>query len=160
MTPMPPTLAYDSPLGRLLLRGSADGLARLAFADGRDEGAAPADDLLGEAARQLDAYFARERRAFDLPLALAGTPFQLRVWEEVRRIPYGSTITYRELARRVGRPAAIRAAGAANGATPVPIVIPCHRVVGSDGSLRGYRWGVERKKKLLDAERRRASGRT
>jgi methylated-DNA-[protein]-cysteine S-methyltransferase len=142
--------AYDSPLGRLALGAARDGLAALAFdtsVPGRRDDAALAD-----AAAQLDAYFARERQKFDLLLALAGTPFQLRVWEEVRRIPYGTTISYRELARRVGRPAAIRAVGAANGATPVPIVIPCHRVVGSDGSLTGYGGGLGRKRALLELE--------
>jgi methylated-DNA-[protein]-cysteine S-methyltransferase len=152
-TTMPTTLAYDGPLGRLVLRAGPEGLAAIAFEDGDAPAASVrGDGVLCEAARQLDAYFAGDRRAFDLPLALAGTPFQLRVWGEVRRIPYGTTLSYRELARRIGRPAAVRAVGAANGATPVPIVIPCHRVVGSDGSLTGYGGGLDRKRALLELE--------
>ena len=105
--------------------------------------------------RQLEEYFAGERRAFDLPVAPAGTPFQQRVWEELQRIGYGETITYAELAARIGRPTAIRAAGAANGANPVSIIIPCHRVIGSDGSLTGYGGGLEAKRLLLELERAR-----
>lgn len=96
----------------------------------------------------------------DLPLDVRGTAFQRRVWEELRRIPFGETRTYTEVAAAIGRPAAVRAVARACATNDVSVLIPCHRVVGSDGSLRGYRWGVERKRKLLDAERRRATGRT
>jgi AraC family transcriptional regulator, regulatory protein of adaptative response / methylated-DNA-[protein]-cysteine methyltransferase len=96
----------------------------------------------------------------DLPLDVRGTAFQRRVWEELRRIPAGETRTYAEVAGAIGKPSAVRAVARACATNNVSVLIPCHRVVGSDGSLRGYRWGVERKKKLLDAERRRASGRT
>ena len=103
--------------------------------------------------RQLEEYFAGERSSFDLPVAPAGTPFQQGVWAELQRIGYGTTITYAELAARIGRPTAIRAAGAANGANPVSIVIPCHRVIGSNGTLTGYGGGLEAKRFLLDLER-------
>jgi O-6-methylguanine DNA methyltransferase len=102
--------------------------------------------------RQLDEYAGGARRAFELPLALAGTPFQLRVWEELRRIPYGATISYGELARRIGRPAAVRAVAQACGANPVPVVVPCHRVVGADGRLVGYGGGLPWKRFLLELE--------
>lgn len=110
------------------------------------------DDLFREAAKQLRAYFAGELTEFDLPLAPAGTQFQQRVWAELQKIPYGSTINYGELARRVGNPKAARAAGAANGSNPISIIIPCHRVIGSNNHLTGYGGGIERKRFLLDFE--------
>lgn len=111
------------------------------------------DPLLREAARQLTAYFARELKEFDLPLSPDGTPFQQRVWAELRRIGYGETATYGEIAARLGMNAgASRAVGAANGRNPIGIVIPCHRVVGTKGSLSGYAGGVERKRLLLELE--------
>jgi methylated-DNA-[protein]-cysteine S-methyltransferase len=113
---------------------------------------------MADAAGQLEAYFAGERRAFDLPLELAGTPFQRSVWAELRQVPYGATVTYTELAGRVGRPDVVRAVGAAVGRTPVPIVVPCHRVLGADGGLTGYRGGLHRKRALLDLERRGLEG--
>lgn len=106
----------------------------------------------GPLVAQLEEYAARSRREFDLPLALAGTPFQLRVWEELCRIPYGSTISYGELARRIGRPAAVRAVAQACGANPVPVIVPCHRVVGADGRLVGYGGGLPWKRYLLELE--------
>ncbi len=110
-----------------------------------------ADRVAGVAA-QLAEYFAGRRRDFALALDPPGTPFQRQVWEELARIPFGATISYGELARRVGRPAAARAVGAANGANPIPIVLPCHRVIGSDGSLTGYGGGLPLKKALLALE--------
>ena len=104
------------------------------------------------AVEQLEAYFAGERQAFDVPLALAGTPFQRRVWDALAAIPYGQTVTHAELAVRAGRPGAARAAGAANGRNPISIVLPCHRVVGASGALTGYAGGVERKRWLLAHE--------
>jgi methylated-DNA-[protein]-cysteine S-methyltransferase len=101
---------------------------------------------------QLEAYFAGELTTFDMPLKLSGTHFQLRVWSELQRIPYGETISYGELARRLGNPAAVRAVGLANGRNPITIVVPCHRVIGADGSLTGYGGGLERKAWLLDHE--------
>jgi methylated-DNA-[protein]-cysteine S-methyltransferase len=103
-------------------------------------------------AAQLAEYFDGRRQVFDLPLALRGTPFQLAVWEELRRIPFGATCTYTELARRVGRPAAVRAVGRANATNPVSLVVPCHRVVGADGTLTGYGGGLGVKRALLDLE--------
>ena len=105
------------------------------------------------AVEQLDAYFAGERTAFDLPLRLAGTAFQQLVWAELQTIPYGTTVSYGELARRIGRPGASRAVGLANGRNPVGIIVPCHRVVGATGSLTGYGGGIDRKRRLLDHER-------
>jgi methylated-DNA-[protein]-cysteine S-methyltransferase len=105
-----------------------------------------------EAKRQLTAYFHGELKAFDLPLRLCGTEFQQRVWEELRRIPYGSTISYGELAQRVGNPNASRAVGLANGRNPISIVVPCHRVIGANGKLTGYSGGVARKEALLALE--------
>lgn len=120
--------------------------------EGEFDSVTPASELLDEAERQLGAYFAGRRREFDLPLRLPGTPFQTAVWAELRRIPPGETISYGELARRVGRPDAQRAVGAANGANRVSIVVPCHRVIDSQGKLHGYGGGLPRKKWLLDHE--------
>lgn len=104
-------------------------------------------------ARQLAEYFSGARKSFDLPAAPEGTEFQKRVWAELTRIPYGETISYAELAKRVGRPGAARAVGRANATNPIAIVVPCHRVIGADGTLTGYAYGVERKRALLDLER-------
>ncbi|MEU0404285.1 methylated-DNA--[protein]-cysteine S-methyltransferase [Streptomyces sp. NPDC006197] len=106
----------------------------------------------GEAIRQLDAYFAGELTEFDLPLNLIGTPFQLRVWEQLLRIPYGETRTYGELAEELGSPGASRAVGLANGKNPVSIIVPCHRVIGTGGGLTGYGGGLDRKQRLLAFE--------
>lgn len=102
--------------------------------------------------RQLRAYFAGELREFDIPLLLEGTAFQKRVWKNLQNIPYGETISYGELAKRIGDPKAVRAVGAANGQNPIPIIVPCHRVIGSNGSLTGFGGGIENKKKLLELE--------
>ncbi len=107
-----------------------------------------------ETIRQLHSYFARELEEFDLPLAPEGTAFQLRVWKRLCDIPYGETISYGELARRLDNPNASRAVGLANGSNPIPIVIPCHRVIGSNGKLTGYGGGLPIKEKLLALERR------
>jgi methylated-DNA-[protein]-cysteine S-methyltransferase len=144
-----------SPVGELLLTaedGQLTGLYMPAEAHMRPAGAVRDDRAFADARRQLDAYFAGERTEFDLRVAPAGTAFQQRVWEELQRIGYGETISYAELAARIGRPTAIRAAGAANGANPVSIIIPCHRVIGSDGSLTGYGGGLEAKRLLLELE--------
>ena len=147
-----------SPVGELLLTAGPAGLTGVyleppPLAAGRrlDE------DGLSAAAGQLAEYFAGERTSFDLELAPSGTPFQLRVWQELRRVPYGSTVTYGELARRLGLPRAARAVGAANGQNPLSIVVPCHRVVGSGGSLVGYSGGLGRKRALLELEARRGA---
>jgi methylated-DNA-[protein]-cysteine S-methyltransferase len=110
---------------------------------------------LEDLSTQLTEYFSGRRKRFDLELAPKGTPFQLAVWNELQNIGYGDTISYAELARRIGKPAAIRAVGAANGANPIPVIIPCHRVIGSNGTLTGYGGGIERKQWLLALEGRR-----
>jgi methylated-DNA-[protein]-cysteine S-methyltransferase len=109
--------------------------------------------VIGEARRQLDAYFRRELRVFTLPLRPRGTEFQRLVWNALASIRYGATVSYRELAERIGRPTAIRAVGAANGANPIPIIVPCHRVIGSGGALTGYGGGLPAKAALLALER-------
>jgi len=151
-----------TPLGTLLATAAGETLTGLYF-DGRPHAPQvreewkddPQASLFGECARQLAAYLAGNRRDFDLPLAPEGTPFQRRVWREIARIAYGETIAYAELARRAGAPASARAAGAATGRNPLSIVVPCHRVVGSAGSLTGYAGGIERKARLLALEGRR-----
>ncbi len=154
-------LAYtwvESPVGRLLLAGDERGLWVIRFmTEAHDRPPAEAwresGGLLREAARQLDAWFGRELRQFDLPLHPVGTEFQLAVWNALPHIPYGTTLSYGELAAGIGRPSAVRAVGAANGANPLPIVLPCHRVVGADGSLTGYGGGLPTKARLLAMER-------
>ena len=145
-----------SPIGELLLISDGEALTGIHF-DGR-HGMAPTpggehDPVIIEAARQLRAYFAGERHSFALPLRPAGTEFEVEVWEELRRIPYGETLSYGELADRVGNPGAARAVGRANACNPIPIVIPCHRVIGADGSLTGFGGGLDTKRRLLDLER-------
>jgi methylated-DNA-[protein]-cysteine S-methyltransferase len=121
---------------------------------GGEGGAArrPRESMLAEARRQLEAYFAGKLRWFNLPLRPEGTSFQLAVWAALRDIPYGETISYSDLARRVGRPSAARAVGRAVGQNPLAIVVPCHRVVGASGALTGFAWGLERKRWLLELE--------
>lgn len=148
---------FDSPVGPLLLAGTDRALHFLSFASSRravhpkpawEKSAAP----FKEAERQLKAYFARELKKFDLPLTLEGTDFQLEVWKNLQLIPFGETISYGELARRIAKPDAARAVGLANGQNPIAIVIPCHRVIGSDGSLTGFGGGLPIKEKLLRHE--------
>ncbi len=146
---------YESPVGRLTLVGGGAGLAAVHFPgeggpfdeSGRDDGA------LGVVRKQLDEYFAGTRTHFELELDLAGgTPFQRSVWEQLRAIPHGTTISYGELAIALGRLDRVRAVGAAVGRTPIPIIVPCHRVIGASGDLTGYRGGLHRKRALLDFE--------
>jgi methylated-DNA-[protein]-cysteine S-methyltransferase len=149
----------ESPIGPLLLAGDDHGLRHIHFLNGRrppkPDPAWIADPApLQKTIRQLRAYFAGELETFDLPLAPQGTAFQLNVWQKLCDIPYGETISYGELARRIGNPKASRAVGLANGSNPIPIVIPCHRVIGSNGKLTGYGGGLEIKEKLLSLERR------
>lgn len=158
----------DSPIGSLTLIAEDGRLAGVFMEITRDEpdaltlGAAIAvesEPVLAEAARQLDAYFDGELTEFDLPLSLAGSEFQRSVWAALQDIPYGETISYGELARRIRQPTASRAVGLANGKNPVSIVVPCHRVIGADGSLTGYGGGMDRKRFLLGLEQR-VSGQT
>ena len=141
----------------LLVAGDC-GLRAIEFdpARGREGSRPGTHPIAAEAARQLRAYFAGELRRFRLPLDLQGTPFQLRVWRELERIPYGETRSYRQIAEAVGAPRAVRAVGAANGANPIPIVVPCHRVIGAGGKLVGYGGGLPLKKRLLELEGARA----
>lgn len=149
----------DSPIGPLLLAGDEAGLRCIEFM--KSKRAQPPDSdwredarPLKEAIHQLRAYFAGKLEDFDLPLTPQGTPFQQNVWHRLCDIPYGETISYGELARRIGNPNASRAVGLANGSNPIPIIIPCHRVIGSNGKLTGYGGGLPIKEKLLALERR------
>ena len=145
----------DGPVGRLLLTSDGHALTRVLFDAEPEPGwSAQPCDVLDRAVAQLQEYFAGERTEFDLPLQPDGTPFQLRVWEALRTIPYAETISYRQLAILVGNPSASRAVGLANGRNPISLVVPCHRVIGADGSLTGYGGGLDRKRTLLDLERR------
>jgi len=161
---MPAHTTMDSPIGPLLLVAGEGGLQEIRFGGGRSTaavGAAPEAgavplageaEILREARTQLHAYFDGSLRKFDLPLAPRGGPFELRVWQALLEIPYGTTRSYSDIARRLGNPQATRAVGAANGRNPLPIVVPCHRVIGADGSLTGYGGGLEIKRYLLQLE--------
>jgi len=146
-----------SPIGELLLLGDGRALHGLYMQGGRKPSAIapswrPARDAFGEEIEQLHEYFAAGRTSFEVPLAMRGTPFQLRVWRALQEIGYGETISYGELARRIGQPSAARAVGMANGCNPIGIIVPCHRVIGANGTLTGYGGGIERKRLLLDLE--------
>jgi len=152
-------------LGELVLTASETCLTGVYFPTSRhmggeawveDDGKGLAAKILARTREELAAYFARTRTTFDLPLEPSGTPFELRVWEELRAIPFGATRSYSEIARRLGDARLTRAVGAANGKNPIPIIVPCHRVVGANGDLTGYRWGLQIKKKLLAFEQARA----
>jgi methylated-DNA-[protein]-cysteine S-methyltransferase len=148
-----------SPVGDLTLVGNDAGLAAILWEDDNPRrvplnivGDAPEHPVLVETARQLDEYFAGKRTAFDLPLAFHGTAFQQRVWAALLTIPFGETRTYSQVADQIGAPAAVRAVGAANGRNPISIVAPCHRVLGMDGTLRGFAGGLKTKAQLLELE--------
>jgi methylated-DNA-[protein]-cysteine S-methyltransferase len=148
------TLCFRSPVGPLRLVASPEALLAIEL-PGHDQKTAAAGSrhpLLQRARAQLLEYFAGRRRTFELPLAPNGTEFQQAVWRELQAIPFGETRSYTDLARRLGRPGAARAVGAANGQNPIPIVLPCHRVVGADGSLTGYAGGLAMKRWLLAHE--------
>jgi methylated-DNA-[protein]-cysteine S-methyltransferase len=157
------TTTIDSPIGPLLLSASEGSLTGVQMQNQRHfrelpDGAVHDDEWFADVVTQLDAYFAGDLREFDVPLNLVGTDFQRRVWTQLQAIPYGETISYGELAARVGNANASRAVGLANGKNPVSIIVPCHRVIGADGSLTGYGGGLERKTWLLAHET--APGRT
>jgi methylated-DNA-[protein]-cysteine S-methyltransferase len=152
----------ESPVGPLLLGGDERGLRRVSFENSNHSAPPRADwkldnEPFSEVIRQLQAYFRGELKEFDLPLAMEGTEFQLRVWNALRAIPYGETISYARLAERIGNPKAVRAVGLANGSNPIPIIVPCHRVIGSDGSLTGFGGGLSTKKMLLELENKQLS---
>jgi methylated-DNA-[protein]-cysteine S-methyltransferase len=148
----------ESPIGPLLLAGDDHGVRFLLFGNGR-HAAVPQPDwepdvgLLAEPTRQLNAYFKGKLRDFEVPVSPGGTPFQRSVWDALQEIPYGETVSYGELARRLGNPKAVRAVGLANGANPISIIIPCHRVIGSTGALVGYGGGLATKQALIALER-------
>jgi len=155
---------YESPCGRMLLVADGEALCGVYFIgqkhfkeiDGdwrHDPRAAP----LVQAKRELDEYFAGKRRKFGVPLAAEGTAFQRAVWQAIAGVAFGETISYAELARRAGRPGSARAAGAATGRNPIGVIVPCHRIVGADGSLTGYAGGTDKKRALLALETRRAA---
>jgi methylated-DNA-[protein]-cysteine S-methyltransferase len=146
-----------SPIGDLLLVGDGTALTRLHMLEApRPVTPSPEwrreDEPFADVARQLSEYFAGGRREFDLPLALQGNDFELRVWAALREIPYGETVSYGQIAREIGAPTAARAVGLANGRNPISVIVPCHRVIGADGSLTGYGGGLPRKRYLLDLE--------
>ncbi len=147
----------DSPIGSLLLTGDGESLQALSMQGGpRPLSIAPAlrrgDDSFGEVRAQLEEYFDGRRRSFDLDLRLAGNPFELRVWEALQQIPFGTTTSYGALAAKIDHPTAARAVGLANGRNPIAVIVPCHRVIGADGTLTGFGGGLERKRFLLDLE--------
>ncbi|MCE2708733.1 MAG: methylated-DNA--[protein]-cysteine S-methyltransferase [Algoriphagus sp.] len=143
--------------GPVLIQGHAGKIATLAFAE-EQEGEEQVDALTLEVVQQLQEYFSGKRKTFSLAFTLEGTAFQQKVWAAVSRVPYGHTCSYAELAKKLGQPEAVRAVAAAVGANPVLILIPCHRIIGSDGKLRGYAGGLEKKKALLQLEGRAVQG--
>jgi len=150
---------YDSPLGPVIAVANEGGLTNVDFVGAKYEKKVrpdwvedPSAPALRACIAQLAEYFAGRRKTFDLPLAAEGSDFQKRVWSEIARVPYGQTITYGELAKRAGAPGQARAAGAATGRNPLGLVVPCHRIMGADGSLTGYAGGLERKRGLLELE--------
>jgi methylated-DNA-[protein]-cysteine S-methyltransferase len=148
----------DSPLGRIRLVGHHDVLTGLYLADHErcpppERHWAADEDAFEPARQQIDEYFAGIRREFTVAVELIGSPFQVEVWTALRGIPYGQTASYLDIATAIGRPDAVRAVGAANGRNPISIIVPCHRVIGANGTLTGYGWGVDRKSWLLDHER-------
>ncbi|HEY6157317.1 MAG TPA: methylated-DNA--[protein]-cysteine S-methyltransferase [Gemmatimonadales bacterium] len=162
---MPTFTRFPSPVGELVLAASDAALKGVFFPLPRnrvtpeerpewveDDGGGPAGALLARVRRQLIEYFDGSRTSFDLPLDAAGSPFERRVWDLLRTIPYGATTSYGALARRLGDPRATRAVGAANGKNPIPIIVPCHRVVGARGELTGFGGGLDRKRWLLEHE--------
>ncbi|MFE7298449.1 methylated-DNA--[protein]-cysteine S-methyltransferase [Streptomyces sp. NPDC057579] len=159
--PITHTVLDDTPVGPLTLVADGDALSGLYMTDQRHRPpqetfgtpADPAEPPFARTIAQLRAYFRGELTTFDLPLALHGTPFQRRVWAALGTIPYGETLSYGQLAERLGNPAASRAVGLANGRNPIGIIVPCHRVVGANGSLTGYGGGLDRKRRLLTFER-------
>ena len=149
----------DSPVGPLLLAGDQDALHVLSFGRGSRRREIDAEwepdgkGVLKATCRELEQYFAGRLKQFSTPVAFTGTQFQTTVWQELRRIPYGETISYLELAKRIKKPDAVRAVGMANGANPIAIIVPCHRVIGSNGSLTGFGGGLPTKRALLELEK-------
>ena len=154
---------FDTPIGELLLAGKADSLSMIGFPKGAMRRDPEADWIYNEepfedARIQLAEYFSGERKEFDLPLSYSGTDFQVSVLEALQQIPYGETASYADVAKRIGRPKAVRAVGAANGRNPIPIIVPCHRVIGSSGDLTGFGGGLDTKEALLRLEAENSGG--
>lgn len=146
--------SLDTPIGPLLLSGDGERIHEIRFSPFEPQaGWRRDDDFFSHVSGQLTEYFAGERRTFDVDIAPAGTPFQREVWAALQGIPYGEVRSYADVANLIGRPRAVRAVGAANGANPIPIIIPCHRVIGSNGSLTGFGGGLPVKRRLLELER-------
>lgn len=143
---------YSSPIGMIEISGTEDGVTSIIFAEGEGT-TARIHEVLKDAYNQLDEYFMGKRKAFELKLCLEGTEFQRKVWMELMNIPCGETLTYRDIAYKLGNIKAVRAVGNANGKNPISIVVPCHRVIGSNGKLTGYAGGLERKEWLLKHEK-------
>ena len=141
----------STPLGNIRISSKEGCLSELRFTNEETDGEI-LDQVLLSAKEQLEEYFAGKRKNFDMPIGLGGTDFQRKVWMEVAKIPFGQTTTYMKLSHKLGNPAAIRAVGAAIGANPILVILPCHRILGSDGSLTGYAGGLDRKKALLELE--------
>ena len=148
---------YQSPIGCLKLTANDKALKSLDFINQTAceyESKTTSNVVIQQTCNQLDEYFAGQRKVFELPLSLEGTPFQQKVWEALQQIPYGETISYAQLAQRIDNPKACRAVGSANGKNPVAIIIPCHRVINAGGKLGGYSYGLDIKKRLLDLEQK------
>lgn len=152
MTVKTESVFYDSPLGTLKIISQDDAIIQIMFVDENKSVIASSNKLLQECVTQLDEYFNKNRKSFDIAFKLNGTVFQQQVWNEVAKIPYGETTSYLDIARKIGNVMAVRAVGKANGANPLPIIIPCHRIVGISGKLVGYAGGLWRKKWLLKHE--------
>lgn len=149
---MRPSCVISTPVGPLRIDEAEGAIAAVNFVE--EDLCPPSTPLLEEAVRQLNAYFDGTRREFDLPVRLEGTTFRMKCWQALCTIPYGETISYSEQARRIGNPKAVRAVGGANHHNPVSIIVPCHRVIGADGTLTGYGGGIDVKAWLLEHERR------
>lgn len=144
---------YSSPIGLIKVAATNDAISSVMFVEKEDNSDITVNPLLMQASKQLDEYFIGKRKTFDLPLQQRGTTFQESVWNELRKIPFGHTVSYMDIARELGKEEFVRAVGAANGQNKIAIMIPCHRVIGSNGKLVGFAYGIERKKFLLDHEK-------
>jgi len=145
---------YESPIGLIEISGTADAIRSLNFVEGHREGCC-SNRLVDQAVKEIKEYFHGNREQFDVPLDLQGTAFQEAVWQELLNIPYGSTASYGDIAKAIGNPKAVRAVGGANHRNPIALIVPCHRVIGSDGSMTGYGSGIWRKEWLLKHESKR-----
>ncbi len=150
---MKKSVYYQSPVGWLKITSEKDAITGLCFCEKPGNNTTTDSPVLMQCCRELDEYFKGKRKTFEVKLSVSGTPFQEKVWSELLNIPYGKTISYAQLAKTAGNPKACRAAGSANGKNRIAIIIPCHRVIASNGSLGGYAYGIDVKKKLLDLEK-------